>query len=843
MARTILMVAEKPSLAESIAHHLSNGRANKKQRALPIYEYPGTFQNHPAFFKVTSTTGHVFSCDFTPQHQNWEKTDEESLFSAPTMRKDAGNSKVVQHLQRESEGCDALVLWLDCDREGENICFEVMDVVKRNISSLKNIFRAKFSAITYQELSHAMNTLGRPNKAVSDAVETRQELDLKVGVAFTRFQTKYFQGKYGNLDASVVSYGPCQTPTLAFCVQRHDEILNFKPESFWRIVPSTNRGGVLLQFEWERGRIFDEPIARLMHRKVSETKCAAVTAVTKSNESKVRPTALNTVELLKVASRTLGLGPHHAMAIAEHLYISGYISYPRTESSAYPPSFDLNGALQQLNKGSQFGSYVNNLLNNGITRPKHGKDAGDHPPITPMRLASPQELSGDQWRLYDYVVRHFIATLSPDCKIEKTKITILLGGEVFSASGKTVIDHGWTEIMKSEIKDDKMPSDIKRGDDMHLSDIRLQSGHTQPPGYLTEADLIGLMEKHGIGTDASIPTHINNICERNYCSVQAGRTLVPTKLGVVLVHGIQNIDPELTLPMVRGRVEEYVTQIADGKAQKDEVLSYALHLFTDKFHFFKKNIEKMDVLFDASFSSLSTTGRYISRCGNCTRYLRHISTRPQRLYCQHCEVTYNLPQGGTIKPYGQFTCPLDNFELVICHIEGGKSLPICPYCYNNPPFDGFGGKAMSCADCKQPTCRHSLATNYVCDCVDDNCKGCMVFEPGSTGKWKVSCNMCVMHISLPAVSSKVNVDRNECEDCGAKKLSLEFPANKSPLVTRETHLTACIFCHPTLSLLCHEVAGKIGYFGRSRGSGGRGRGRGSGGRGGRGGRGRGKNHN
>jgi len=236
MARTVLMVAEKPSLAESIAFHLSNGKAEKRQRALPVYEYRGHFEGSCATFKVTSTTGHVFNCDFTSQHQNWDRTEEEDLFFAPVAWTET-SGKVVRHLEQEAQGCDTLVLWLDCDREGENICFEVLRVVRCSIYNMANVWRAHFSAITQEEISYAFSHLGKPNKNVSDAVTCRQELDLKVGVAFTRYQTKYFQGRYGDLDASVVSYGPCQTPTLGFCVQRHDQILHFKPENFWRIIP------------------------------------------------------------------------------------------------------------------------------------------------------------------------------------------------------------------------------------------------------------------------------------------------------------------------------------------------------------------------------------------------------------------------------------------------------------------------------------------------------------------------------------------------------------------------------------------------------------------------------
>lgn len=82
-------------------------------------------------------------------------------------------------------------------------------------------------------------------------------------MAFTRFQTRYFQGKYGNLDATVISYGPCQTPTLNFCVERHQAIVAFQPEPFWVVRPLVSRAGEKLELEWERGRMFDQDVAGL----------------------------------------------------------------------------------------------------------------------------------------------------------------------------------------------------------------------------------------------------------------------------------------------------------------------------------------------------------------------------------------------------------------------------------------------------------------------------------------------------------------------------------------------------------------------------------------------------
>ena len=121
------------------------------------------------------------------------------------------------------------------------------------------------------------------------------------------------------------------------------------------------------------------------------------------------------------------------------------------------------------------------------------------------------------------------------------------------------------------------------GDIIDVKATRIVENRTEAPGYLTEADLIEMMEKNGIGTDASIPTHISNIVERNYVTVKEGRRLVPTLLGSALVKGYCEIDPELVLPQVRSNIEKSCELISQGKADFNEVVGHVLKIFKDKF--------------------------------------------------------------------------------------------------------------------------------------------------------------------------------------------------------------------------------------------------------------------
>lgn len=207
MSVSVLMVAEKPSICTAIANALSKGKMETRGRTPPVHEFNGVFQGKQAFFRVTSVTGHVFSVDFPSRYQQWDAVAPQELFSAPVVRAPEGKGGIVKHLEREGKGMDYLVLWLDCDREGENICFEVIQCVENNMSrgvKGQRIFRARFSAVTAKDIEVAMRSLGVPNENESNAVNARQELDLKVGVAFSRFQTRYFQGKYGNLDSAII---------------------------------------------------------------------------------------------------------------------------------------------------------------------------------------------------------------------------------------------------------------------------------------------------------------------------------------------------------------------------------------------------------------------------------------------------------------------------------------------------------------------------------------------------------------------------------------------------------------------------------------------------------------
>jgi DNA topoisomerase-3 len=257
---TIMMVAEKPSIAKTISEVLSKDpRSNQGiHKPCPIWTFDGIFKGFKAKFKVTSVAGHMYNRDFSKEVNKNKKMDPYELFDLETFTFPSSGA-MCKHIQVVSKGVDVLCLWLDCDREGENICFEVIDNVRESMPKPANdyIFRAKFSSIAPKDVITAFETLSyKPNKFESMSVDARQILDLKIGVSFSRFQSREILNLFPELsemfDISSITYGPCQTPTLGFCVDRAEMIQKFIPERYWTINASVVLSNVSFTLKWNR---------------------------------------------------------------------------------------------------------------------------------------------------------------------------------------------------------------------------------------------------------------------------------------------------------------------------------------------------------------------------------------------------------------------------------------------------------------------------------------------------------------------------------------------------------------------------------------------------------------
>ncbi len=163
---------------------------------------------------MTSVSGHLLSHEFTGSYKSWGSCRPVELFNAEIVQYCKDDYMPIKRtLEREVKNCRKLIIWTDCDREGEGIGQEIIEVCMK-INPRLDVYRAVFSEITKPSIMRAIGNLVRPNKNVSDAVEARSELDLRIGAAFTRFQTLRLQKVFPRLAQNMLSYGSCQFPTL-----------------------------------------------------------------------------------------------------------------------------------------------------------------------------------------------------------------------------------------------------------------------------------------------------------------------------------------------------------------------------------------------------------------------------------------------------------------------------------------------------------------------------------------------------------------------------------------------------------------------------------------------------
>lgn len=582
----VLCVAEKNDAAKGIGDIMSNGRMRRREgysKYNKIYEYEYHLFGRNVTVIMTSVSGHLLGMDFQRHLKPWHSCNPVSLFDAEVEKfcpDDMVNIK--RTLEREVRQCQALIIWTDCDREGENIGFEVIDVCKAVKNNLQ-VFRARFSEITPRSISTACENLTQPDQNTSDAVDVRMELDLRIGAAFTRFQTLRLQKIFPSvLSDQLISYGSCQFPTLGFVVERFKAIQAFIPESFYKIKVTHNHEDGNVEFGWKRNRLFNHTACLVLYQICMEDPTATVVQVGSKPKSKWRPVALDTVELEKLASRKLKIGAKETMKIAEKLYTQGFISYPRTETNIFPKDLNLTPLVEQQTQDPQWGGFAQRILERGGPTPRNGNKSDQaHPPIHPTKYAS--GLQGNEQRIYEFIVRHFLACCSQDAQGQETTVEIDIAAERFVAHGLMIIARNYLDVYPYEKWNTKVIPVYEMGERFQPTTVEMVDGETSPPQLLTEADLISLMEKHGIGTDATHAEHIETIKSRMYVGLTPEQRFLPGELGMGLVEGYDSMGFEMSKPDLRAELEADLKLICEGKKDKFSVLRQQVQKYKQVF--------------------------------------------------------------------------------------------------------------------------------------------------------------------------------------------------------------------------------------------------------------------
>ena len=635
-----LIISEKANAAKKIAQFLAEGPVKEgKHRSVPHHTF--TWKGEESV--SVGLKGHVLNPEFPEEYSNWQKVEPSELIDAEILKSvsEKGVANAVKSLAKKA---DRVVIATDFDREGELIGVEALSLAfEANPRLIDHVERSRYSALTKGEVTRAFDNLLDVSRELADAGEARQDIDLIWGATLTRWVSRATK-RYGS---AFLSVGRVQSPTLVLIAERERERRAFVPEPYWELVGTLRNGGDPFAVHHAHGRFKDEAEARKAHQNLTDT--ATVTGVKQKSATRPPPTPFNTTGFLTSAA-SLGIGPSRAARIAEDLYTDGYISYPRTDNTVYPRSLDLHEVLGQLKRVEGVGQYAERLLASDKLSPTRGKrETTDHPPIYPTGYASRKALRDDQWKIYQLVVRRFLATLSGPAKTLRTTLRFDSGGEPLTTSGTVVTEEGWLGVyFYGRRADEELPA-LNEGDEVDVVEAEVLSKETQPPGRYGQGRLIKLMEDFGLGTKATRPNIIQNLYDRGYVHDDP---LIPTEKGIALARALKDFASEIASHEMTSELETSMDAISEGKTSKENVVDESRDVLRRVYeNLTEAEKEFADIVWDGIRGD-ETLGK-CPESGHNLIIRRNRKSGKRFVGCQgypECRVTYPLPQKGTIIP-------------------------------------------------------------------------------------------------------------------------------------------------------------------------------------------------
>ena len=631
-----LIIAEKSIAGQRIASILAGKNVSASiESSAQLFE----FSKNKEKFALIPLKGHIVDVDFPKQYSYWLGTDIRKL--ADVEVEYVGQEKfIISLIQKKSKEFDEVIIATDSDREGESIGLEALNFVKEKNPKIK-IKRASFSAITPSDINEAFSSLGEVNYDFAESANARREVDLIWGACLTRF-VSIVSGRLGN---EFLSVGRVQSPVLALIVDREKERLKFKPEKYWEIVALFEKDKKQFEAMHKKGRIDKEEEAKRIGA-IKEKK-GIVAGVEKKKRILKKPSPFNTTEFLRAAS-AIGVSAGEAMNIAESLYMNGFISYPRTDNTVYPPSLNLKNTLNELLKVPEFVGNIQKIFSQKqIVASKGEKETKDHPPIHPVSAAQKLQLNERQWKVYELVVRRFLATLGEDAETENLSVEILLGKEPFIARGQVILKKGWKEFYPySLLKEIILPS-LSKGEEVDLKNLSVLGKETLPPPRYSQGALIKLMEDLGLGTKSTRHEIIKKLYSRKY--VSGIKAIEPNNVAFAITDALEKYSPKLVKPQMTSELEKEMDSIAAGKKTKEFVVKESRGILKQ---ILNELVENKNTIGSEIRKALSQD-KIMGKCTTCDGSLRMLVSRNNKRFlgCTNypkCTTTFPLPQKGSI---------------------------------------------------------------------------------------------------------------------------------------------------------------------------------------------------
>ncbi|MCZ8111166.1 MAG: DNA topoisomerase III [Betaproteobacteria bacterium] len=608
MTKTII-IAEKPSVAQDIVRALGSA--------------DGKFEKHADHFEndrwvVTSAVGHLVEIkapdDYDVKRGKWSFANlpvvPPHFDVAPIDKAKTRLNAVVRLVKRKDVG--AIINACDAGREGELIFRLILQYAFGDKGTAKPVSRLWLQSMTPQAIREGFDKLrtDQQMRGLADAARSRSEADWLVGINGTRAMTA-FNSRDGGFFLTTV--GRVQTPTLSIVVEREEKIRKHVSRPYWEVKATFDAQAGQYEGKWldpafKKG---DDPDARA-DRLWNEADAHAIEQAVRGQPARVTdeakpstqasPLLYDLTTLQREANSRFGFSAKTTLSIAQALYEKHKVlTYPRTDSRALPEDYvgtvrktlemladeDLPGPLRELS------GHARKSLNDGYVKPVKrvfdNAKVSDHFAIIPT-LQPPKSLTEIELKLYDMVVKRFIAVFYPSAEFMVTTRTSIVGAGAaehrFQTNGKVLVNPGWLAVYGKEAQDDDANLvAVAPGELVRTEGVEVLAQKTRPPARYTEATLLSAMEgagklvddeelrdamkDKGLGTPATRAATIEGLINEKYM-LRDGRELVPTAKAFQLMTLLRGLAIEdLTKPELTGQWEYQLAEMEHGRLSRD----------------------------------------------------------------------------------------------------------------------------------------------------------------------------------------------------------------------------------------------------------------------------------
>lgn len=678
MGKYTLIITEKPDAANRIAMALDvYGKAKKiVDSGVTFYQ---AYRNGDMV--VVPALGHLYTV------ASKERTKRDyPVFDyqwVPRYLAERGASKIrvwLKVIAKLAENAEGFVDACDFDIEGSIIGYCILKYACG--SKEETAKRMKYSALTKEELQESYaHLLPHLDFALVEAGLTRHEVDWLYGINLSRALTvaaKNSSGQYATL-----STGRVQGPTLKFLEDREKTIKCFVPTPYWSITAKININGTAYQADYEK--ILESKQEATIVIDACKTKEGQIETIAVKEIEQNPPLPFDLGSLQSEAYRIFRYTPMRTSNIAQHLYLDALISYPRTSSQKLPPAIGYETILRKLGKVPAYAKQAAELLSKPALKPNEGEKADPaHPAIYPTGNLPEKPVGTAERNIFDLIVCRFMAVFGEPAVRQSVKVTLGINGNHFQLNGIRTLSEGWLRFYEPyvQLKDVTLPP-LTEGQKIAVKGVVLKDNFTKPPARYNPRSLLLKMEKEEIGTKATRAATIQTLYDRKY--LHGTDSLVVSDLGFEVTEVLAKYCPTVVSPELTRKLEEKMNEIQQGKETKETVLQKVIEILKPVTVELKEKESVIGKQLSQALKKARLEERIVGTCPKCADgkllILRSKKTGKRFVGCTNyfegkCNVTFPLPQSGTVKPLDS-ACKSCGWPTLRVWMKGKRPWKLC----------------------------------------------------------------------------------------------------------------------------------------------------------------------